>query len=335
MADQPEKSEAEIANEIGEASGMGAPDLSEEETPTDTEEVPADKTEEEVTPPKKPASDDTEEESEEDDTEEEDEGDEEDEAEEEADDKAPKSRVKTNKRPERLVPYSLVKDLRKDLDALTETIGKLKTDKEGKTEDEIDEIDKEAEALAQELGDIDGTYGPKDIAKILRKAVELARKKTGGEIPDDLKERLKILDKVEEQHQTDAEAAYFDKEWGSVLPALKKEYPNAGEAEIAEAKKLLDKYAHTKEYHKYDLDYIIFKKRKDFDTILKVAAKSKSGETGKRVGAEENFDATGEDDDNLENIEDLTPEIVKRREDKEAAGRESSPKDYKIQNPQR
>lgn len=336
MTEQPEKSEAELANEIGDHTGMGAPDLSEEETPAAPEEGAEPKPAAEATPAEEPASEEPEDEPEEGGTAEEDEGDEEDEAEEE--DEAPKSRVRTTttkKRPERLVPYSLVKSLREDLDKVIESVGKMKTDPEGKTEDEIDEIEKEAEELEKELELPDGSYSSKDLAKILRKAVEIAHKKAGDNLPKELQDRLKLLDEIEKQQRSSQEAAYFDKEFTAVLPELKRQYPNAGEAEIAEARKLLDRLAHTKEFHKYDLDYILFKRSKDFETILKVAAKAKSGEVGKRIGAEESFEDKGGDDETIENIEDLTPEIIKAREAKEASGREASPKDYTVMNPQR
>ncbi len=90
----------------------------------------------------------------------------------------------------------------------------------------------------------------------------------------------------------------------------------------------MDELSHKKEYHKYPLDYILFKNSKKFTAILKVADKSRAAETGKEV---QNQDEN-ESDEPID-IENMTPARMKALENKRI--NQGQPKDYDIQNPVR
>ncbi len=152
----------------------------------------------------------------------------------------------------------------------------------------------------------------KGLEKVLSKAVELAKKEYGDNLPKDLADKLKLLDEVQEQNLLAKEEAHFNGEWDKVVPTLKKKYPNATDEMLAEAKKVMDDLAHGKKHYKHDLDYILFKNPKKFATILKAAPKNKSGETSKRV--KEDAEETGSEEKTLAPIESMTPERMKKME---------------------
>jgi hypothetical protein len=326
-----ELNDAEIieANRIGELTGMGSPDLN--DTPDGGEESLSD---EPKTDPSKPEAKpgDTPNKPE----------DGEDGEEDDADGKTDPGKVERKPRA-KTVPYETLKaqreenrQMRAELDSLIATVDALKAEKgqDAKAKEEIDEIEKEAEALAAEMGLDNPEMDAKSLAAIIRKTLEIAERRNSGKLPKELEEKKALLDKLEEDQKIQAESASFTNEWNDALPTIKKLFPNAGEAQLAEAKAELDILAHSKDFHTYALEDIVTSPRnlKKFETILKVAPKQKSGETGKTVGAEQDYNANT-DDDTLEDIEDMTPEMMKRREEREMSGRDSNPKDYRIQNP--
>lgn len=231
-----------------------------------------------------------------------------------------------SKRPAKTVPYGLLKAKNAKIKELQRQLaGRAEKADESGDEGDADEVEETANALAEELG-IDA----KGLAKILR-ATQKLNGKGKFELPKDIQDKLKTLDNLQEREKIQAEEAHFDKEWSAVMPEIKKQFPNASESELSEARKLMNTLAHSKEFHKYDIDYILYKNKSKFETILKVAGKSKSGERSKAI-REDNYEAT-DDDDNLPNIEDITPEMMKARDNKAMGRRESSPRDYKIYNP--
>ena len=107
----------------------------------------------------------------------------------------------------------------------------------------------------------------------------------------------------------------FNSEWDNFVVDIKKEYPNATDEMLKEAKEKMDDLAHSQEHHTHEMDYILFKEKKTFDTLLKVAPKSSNGETSKQV-----FNPpVNEDNEVLPNIEDMTPEMMKQREQRKVA----------------
>lgn len=232
------------------------------------------------------------------------------------------------------------RELRESIDGLTQFLAKQKAEDEGKTgEEKKDEILEESEKLAKELGLTDDNIGSEGLAKILKKAVDLTEKKFGNMLPADVKQKLDDLDalkkKDEAAEQSAKDKAEFDKEWNDekFQSSIKKVYPNATSAMLDEARKEMDKLAHSKDFHTYTLEDILSSPRnkKTFDTLLKVAPTNKSGETAKTIGKEKSYEST--DREEMTDIENLTPDIMKDRRQRELDESDSNPKDFEVFEP--
>ena len=188
-------------------------------------------------------------------------------------------------------------------DGVKEALTDISKTKEG---DKPDAIKEAAEKLGDELGiDTEG------IEKILRTAKDLSTAELKTQI-DKLKEDTKDLDEMKKERDNAKEKEYFNNEWDKVVPDLKKSYEGITDAILDEAKAKLDELSHTDAYFDKDLDYVLFKEKKVFETILKVAPKDKGGEKSKTVSIQDNSEG-----DEMVNIEDLTPEIMAAREKRE------------------
>lgn len=340
MANEKQLSDAEIA----ERGGMGViADQEEEKDPTDPEEGDESESEDKSEDESKEEDEESESEDEESEDEEdeeaeptskktakkkssdksEDESEEEDEDKEDDDEEEDEDEGTGRKR---TVPYGKLKEerekrktLQKEIDKVNKLLAAARADKEGTDEDEErDELEDMAKRLGEELG-----QDSKGLAKVLKAAVDLARKELGGKkLPKDLQEKLKLLDKMQEREKEEKELSHFNKEWDGLVPALKKRFPGASDSMLAEAKKEMDKLSHDKKYHRYDLDYVLFKEGKKFEALLKAAPGNRSGESGKQIGTGAGDD--GDEEETMVNIEDITPEIMRRRENKEISRRSSS-----------
>jgi len=196
-----------------------------------------------------------------------------------------------------------------------------------------DAVKKAAQELAEETG-----FDEVGVEKLLRKAKELSKE---NEMPNEVKEKLDKLDKLEkllEEQKAQADTIkakdQFNGEWENFIPKLKKQYPNLSDSMLKEAKDKMDELAHTEAHHTHEIDYILFKNKDIFDTLLKTAPKSKGGEIGKDIHIAE----LAEEDDRLADIEDLTPEIMRQREKREIYNRSVQRKnndyqDMKMYNP--
>lgn len=207
----------------------------------------------------------------------------------------PPKRPAKNERPLKAI-FSQIKELRSIVEGIVS-----KSSAKQETVEQLDEL----KELAEKRGD-----SPEDLAKLvdaIQKKVLSDLEKSGKlskDLPDDVKEKLKLLDQIQADKTKADESAHFEREWLGLLPDLQKQYPNAKAGELTEAKKILDELSHTKVHHKHDLDYIVFKNRSKFDTLLKVAKHSKSGETtSKQIE-----DDTGEEKDIDLDPENITPE---------------------------
>jgi len=177
------------------------------------------------------------------------------------------------------------------------------------------EAKKEAKEAVDEIAEFASRYedtnpeGLKELLSVFEKQVMANLEKSGKlskDLPEDIKEKLKLLDTIQAEKKAKEETLQFESEWNKLLPEIRREYPNASESLIAEAKQKMDEIAHTKEFHKYDLDYVLFKNKPVFNTLLKLA-KSKSFETSsKQINKEEN----DEEDIDLD-PENMTPEKMK------------------------
>ena len=239
----------------------------------------------------------------------------------------------TKSKDEKTVPYSLlkserakIKQLQSDLTSAQEALNKAKkSGDEADLEEATEEVEASAKELAEELGMDEG-----QVSKLLKAAVKLSSKKQA--LPKEIADKLKTLDELQKQNLDNKEVAHFNKEWESL--DMKKMYPNAPKSALKEAQELMDSLAHSKDHHKHELDYILFKNKSKFDSLLKVAPKGKSGETTKRIGSDKGYEGN-DDEENLVDIEDLNPSIMKERENKDLDMRRAhaKDKDYRIYNP--
>jgi len=228
-----------------------------------------------------------------------------------------KPEVKKEVRQERTVPYGIKGRLEKEVskrkeleDTLSEKVAEgvkaaLASLVKADQKDELpDDVKKAAMELAEETG-----LDESGVEKLLRKAKELSAK---NELPKEVMEKLSELDKIKKERDDKQAEESFNQEWDSFLPNLKKQYPNATDSMLKEARDKMDELAHSKTHHTHEMDYILFKEAKTFETLLKVAPKSKSGEDNKQVYV--NRSNVEEDEETMVDIEDMTPEIMKQRE---------------------
>lgn len=229
-------------------------------------------------------------------------------------------------------------ELRGAITELTNAIASIKSnedtgeDEAGTDEATPDEVEQAAAELEQEIG-YSENLSKDGLTKVLRRAVDLARK-NGTELPEEVQQKLKLLDELSAEREKSQESQQFDEEFQAYVPELKKQYPNASDAMLEEAKQELDKLAHSKQHAEHDLDYIVFKNKERFDTILTAAPGSRSAEQGRRYGSEPSFEQT-DSEENLPDIEDLTPEIMEHREQQSMHERSSNNKDYRVRGPVR
>lgn len=226
----------------------------------------------------------------------------------------PYSRFKTEKSNRQRAEQEL-SDRRQMTDAITALTQAVSTLQEGKPgqEPKPDEIEAAAKELEGELGmetGLDSTA----LSKVLRKAVTMAEKKLGNKLPKDVLDKLKDLDDLKKQSQDAKESQHFNEEWSEVEPKLRAKFPNATDAMIGEAREKMDELSHSEGWHKYDLDYILYKNKKTFNTILKAAKSNRSGESGHTIYAPQSDESTAEND--LDPTE-MTPETVKQMEDRD------------------
>lgn len=175
----------------------------------------------------------------------------------------PKRPNKYKPLPEYLAEKNTWKAREKELLEQIESIKSSKQDDSNKAEDIEDEIT----AFAEESGIED-----KEAIKKLIKIASKAASKETLEIKKKLEELEKatLESKKEETKEDKAkqEQEYFDKEWRGFEKELKESFEDLSEDQIKEARVLMDEISHTKEWAKYDLSYIFFKNRKDFEDAL-------------------------------------------------------------------
>lgn len=252
--------------------------------------------------------------------------------------------------PVRTVPYGKFKEERErrknleteikaEIQNIKDLIASLTTNQAAKSKTELseveDEITKEAQKLAEEL-DLDS----EGLAKIIKSVVAVAERRKSALLTDELTEKLKLLDELYQEKIKTAEEIHYNNEWNDLLPTLKQAYPNATEKELNEAKALMKQISHSEKGGKvvkegdrevfipYDLDYIFFKHKKDFDVLLKV----KSGKSGEIGRGEMKIGPQDETEEDLLDLEELTPEIIKRRQERDFKNKDKE-KDYRIYPP--
>jgi len=223
--------------------------------------------------------------------------------------------------------FTQLGQLQKGLKDLAEKVATKPAPASKQTDAQV-EVSEKVREMAKVIADKRKAKGdnidPEGLAEIMQETLNLALElspKEKAELPADIKEKLKLLDRYESETKSKDEGQLFSTEWDGLTPALKKEFPNAGEAELRQARELMDEIAHSKQggviidaekriLKPYPLDYLLHKNRDKFVAILKVAKAAKSGEKGGR----EMVDVEDEDEEIDLNPETMTPEKMKRRE---------------------
>lgn len=212
---------------------------------------------------------------------------------------------KNESRPLRAV-FSQIKDLRSDLNKLVEAMKTTPSEKK-----EVTQVLDDAVKDIAERRNLDA----EGLAEILAEAEKRTMKKLEDQgllkkdLAPELQEKLKLLDSIEAKQKEEAIALKDKEEWLAFVPDLQKQYPNATPALLADAQKLMDELAHSKDFHDKELDYVLYKNRSKFDTILKVAKGSKAGESVSKDMAADDVDDDIEIDMDPEN---MTPEKMAR-----------------------
>lgn len=91
---------------------------------------------------------------------------------------------------------------------------------------------------------------------------------TGAQVPKEVAEQLEALKQKDKQSE---EQKLFDNEFTALQPALTSQYPSATAEQLVAAKAHLDELSHSKDFHTYSLDYILFKNKSTMDEIFKKA----------------------------------------------------------------
>lgn len=168
-----------------------------------------------------------------------------------------------------------------------------KAQKEGKPNQSAQKI----ESLAERIG-----VEP----ELVKELIDVARE---GYVPQSAPNQ----EKKEEVKPAVEPADPFPKEWDeTALPELRKQYPGATAEQLADAKGVLDKAAHS-DFRRYPMDYILWNKAEELKTILATPRK-KTIEAGAH-GKGDITPATPEKPD----LGDLTPAKLKEIEKARAA----------------
>jgi len=206
--------------------------------------------------------------------------------------------------PEYLAEKQTWKEREKEL---LDEIESIKTSKKSDTRKD-DDIDAEIKAFAEESGIEDPTS--------VKKLLALAKKATSEELTA-LKEELQSLKKekelekegkksTDEAEKLKKEQEYFTNEWKQFEPELKEAFEGLTKEQIEEAKVVMDEISHTKEWSKYDLSYIFYKNRKEFEEAIGTKKFKGSGQ-GKTQG----ITKPKSDDERPRLSENPTPEEIK------------------------
>lgn len=269
----PITSESEEEDEIDlEAAGPEDDGKEEEES---KEEEDSDESEEEE---EESEEEDDEEASDEEDDVEESEDDDEEESDEEEEEEDDSDKGSKSKIPRKFIPIKQHKDEKKkhrdEVESLKTVIQDLTKKIEGGGGSQEDQDD--VKALATELGIED----PENFQKVLAFIEKSVSKKV--QIDPEIAKLVENM-KVADQERKDRE--YFSQTWENFLPEFKKDFQNADAKNLTEARVLMDRIWHTKEWHAYTIDYVYFKNKNAFAKII--TPKNRGLETGSSRGMQE------------------------------------------------
>ncbi len=198
------------------------------------------------------------------------------------------------------------RELQSKLDEAISEIEKLKKPSPKNTEVVAENLDEVVDDVIDQLKDVEIDEGQKAFLKqfskvILAKAKALSPQQK-ADLPDEVKEKLKLLDDFQKDKEETKAVQSFKGEWNEFVPILDKKYPNATSEMKQEAYDLMSEIAHSDKGGKlvkvngedvlvgYELEYLLSKNQDKFDTILKTVPNTKSFEKGKNVANETDED---------------------------------------------
>lgn len=125
------------------------------------------------------------------------------------------------------------------------------------------DLDAEMKAFATEFN-LDEEQ-VKKLVGLSRKGLEEEMKTIRTQL-DEKEQREKSL--LEDKEIADQEKVFNTEFSTSVIPEIKKAYPNASIEQIAKAQETMEDLAFTEKYHSVDLDYVFMKEKETFEKIL-------------------------------------------------------------------
>lgn len=296
MADNAISAGATEAEKLNALTGMDIPAEELSEQPEEKAE-----TEQEAEPEDKPEEGKSEEEAEE-----------EEEAEDEGEDEE-KTRPAKKDKPIKNA-FKQIRELRGSQKQIQEGMAKILDKLENLNPKQAEEAIDEIKTIAEKR-DLD----PEGLAEILELAEKRVLSKLEGKLNKGLDpEDRQVIEKAKRDQREREQEIIFTNEWNQILPELQKQFPNATAAELNQARSLMYDLARSSEgvilnksgevVANRELDYILYKNRTKFETVLKVAKPGKSGETSSKQIIEEGDEAIDLDPENMD------PEKMKRYE---------------------
>lgn len=250
----------------------------------------------------------------------------------------------SQKSPKKTVPLSRHleekrhrRELESKLDEAMTEIEELKKTSSKKVEAVSENLDEVVDEVLSQLKDVDIDEGQKAFLKqfskaILSKAKALSPQQK-ADLPEDIKEKLKLLDDFQKEKEDGKAVQSFKSEWNEFIPFLDKKYPNATAETKQQAYDLMNEIAHSDKGGKlvkvngedvivgYELEYLLSKNQDKFDTILKTVPNSKSFEKGKNV------DNTSDEDEEIDFLSpSMSPEKLAKYQEQRTAKRMSDAK---------
>lgn len=210
--------------------------------------------------------------------------------------------------------FKQIKELRGTQKEIKDGIATIMSRLDTLTPKQQEQVVDELQAVADKRG-LD-PEGLSDILELAEKRM-MARLEKEGKLNKGIDpETQELLNKVSEEHKEREQEAIFTGEWNLIVPELQKQFPNAKANELIEARDLMYELARSEQgvilnkkgevVANRDLDYLLFKNRSKFETILKVAKNAKSGETSSKQITED----TGDGDIDLD-PETMDPDKMK------------------------
>lgn len=165
----------------------------------------------------------------------------------------------------------LLKQVEEEKQSLREELNKFKSEfeeyKRGHTRNEIadkkEDVEDKLTALANKY-EIDESF-IKDFSREILQTIP----KSGNYLSDDITEKLKVVESLQEQSRKQTEDYEFQTSFQkTILPKVREEYPDATEDELERVKNEIKKHYFNEKYITLDIDEIYSLKKNDLSSLL-------------------------------------------------------------------